>query len=393
MENGDHTAVSQSLGYLYQFERATYRLLQAPSNVVSVGVECVDDVSELRVDGSIVREQDKTTLSNRNPLSDRSVALWKTLAIWSRAVASNPACLDATEFHLVTNGTITETCLARCIHLAKDTDKQEDIAAQIRSRCDELRDDLSEFGVIVKKLPTNLLAKLIGQLFVFDSQTISASESLDAIPTLRYFGQPTRQAIFDSALGWVSRTIRMAASRGEPSEVDRTAFDREIRALVRRVQVAPIIAVTECIPTSSVDTDEYRQHGFFHQLEWVDVDPDYARECVIDYVKAKAARLRWTDTDVVSEASVAAYERDLKSRWRLNVQRQRLCKYESAEAQGLELLLESLSTDVPMDGQILPHSITCGNYHALADFASGASPELGWHPDYKNRAHMKVSAT
>ena len=39
----DHSALGPALGYAYQFERATYRLLEADKNVVWVGLELVDD--------------------------------------------------------------------------------------------------------------------------------------------------------------------------------------------------------------------------------------------------------------------------------------------------------------------------------------------------------------
>jgi len=102
MSDSDHTAVGQALGYAYQFERATYHLLRADNAVVSVAVEHIDDVSVNRVDGTSIREQDKATIRGGRPLTDRSVALWKTISIWADAIHSDPEILRATEFHLVT---------------------------------------------------------------------------------------------------------------------------------------------------------------------------------------------------------------------------------------------------------------------------------------------------
>ena len=65
-----HTAVGQALGFVYQFERATYRLLAADENVVAIGVEHVDDVSVHHADGSSTREQDKATIR------DATAAFW-----------------------------------------------------------------------------------------------------------------------------------------------------------------------------------------------------------------------------------------------------------------------------------------------------------------------------
>ena len=119
MPDSLHTAVGQALGYVYQFDRATYRLLEADGAVVSVGLEHIDDVSIHHADSTTIREQDKTTLTDAGrTLTDRSVALWKTLAIWADAVLNEPAVLDSTEFHLVTNGEVAASSLAGRINAA-----------------------------------------------------------------------------------------------------------------------------------------------------------------------------------------------------------------------------------------------------------------------------------
>jgi|SRR5262245_12357730 len=66
MPNDDHKALGPALGCVYQFERATYRLLEADSVVVSVAIEHVDDVSVHRADGTTIREQDKLSTSKKH---------------------------------------------------------------------------------------------------------------------------------------------------------------------------------------------------------------------------------------------------------------------------------------------------------------------------------------
>ena len=100
---------------------------------------------------------------------------------------------------------------------------------------------------------------------------------------------------------------------GKPTLIDRTAFNREVRALFRRVSVAPLAVVFET-PASAVDPANYRSHGFLQQLDWIDTEPSFVRDCVIHYVQAQVARVKWADADAVSEASLRAYEEDLKMR-------------------------------------------------------------------------------
>jgi hypothetical protein len=385
MSESDHTVIGQALGYVYQFERATYRLLQADNTVLSVAIEHIDDVSIHRSDGTSVREQDKTTIRGVRPLTDQSVALWKTLGIWIEAVLSDPDLLTSTEFHLVTNGEVSANSLAARIHAAKAPSEMVAIAIELLQRATNLRQDLQPLAAIILRISASQLADLVGRTYVFDKVSAQFGGDLEQLQVLHLFGKLQRIAIFDNAMGWVRRTVLAAAEKAEPTVIDRAAFDHEVRALVRRVAVAPLAMVFEP-QDSNVDPANYRSHGFFQQLDWIDTDSDFLRNCVIHYVQARAARMKWTDSDDVSEASIIAYEEDLKMRWSLQVRRQSLRTYGSASIQGQERLYDTLSEDTFLDGQPMPKALTCGSFHALADFDSKRDPDIGWHPEFEHMA-------
>src|SRR5204862_1809732 len=74
----------QALGYSLQFTRMAAMLFEAgPGTLVSF--EVFDDVGEEAGDGTQTFVQTKSALRG-NPLADRSVELWKTLANWSEAI-------------------------------------------------------------------------------------------------------------------------------------------------------------------------------------------------------------------------------------------------------------------------------------------------------------------
>jgi hypothetical protein len=385
MSDSDHGAVAQALGYVYQFERATYRLLQADNTVVHVGVEQVDDVSLHRVDGTSIREQDKTTTRDERPLTDRSVALWKTLSIWADAANGDPALLPLTEFHLVTNGEVAPGSLAARIHSATAAPDTSSLATELMTMAEAAREDLQPFAAKVRATPPGVLATLIGRIFVFDRISASFGGKLEELQSLRLLGDIQRVAVFDNAAGWVRRTVLTAALEDKPTLIDRAAFDREVRALFRRVAVAPLAIVFD-VQEVPVDPASYHGYGFFQQLEWVDTDSSFVRDCVIHYVQAQATRVKWTDADAVSETALRAYEEDLRTRWTLQVRRQSQRTFPSPVAQGQALLTETLSEDSVLDGQPMPKAITCGSFHALADFDERADPQVGWHPDFKKMA-------
>ena len=385
MSDSEHTAVGQALGYVYQFDRATYRLLESDSAVVSVGLEHIDDVSVHRVDSTSIREQDKaTTVDDGRPLTDRSVALWKTLAIWADAILADPAILGSTEFHLVTNGEVAPDSLAARIHAAETAVEADSVANELLTMAPRLRQDLLPYAEKVRAL-AHLLSTFVGKVFVLDRVSATFGGNLQQLPSLRLLGSVQRTAVFDNAAGWVRRTVLEQARQGKPTLLDRAAFDREIKALFRRVAVAPLAAVFET-DDSAIDPGNYRSHGFFQQLDWIDTDSGFVRDCVIHYVQARVARVKWTDADAVSEASLRAYEEDLKTRWKLHVRRQSQRSYPSAIAQGQERLTDTLSEDSVLDGQIMPKAITCGSFHALANFEAANEPQIGWHPDFEKLA-------
>jgi hypothetical protein len=385
MANSDHTAVGQALGYIYQFERATYRLLEADNRVVSVGIEHIDDISVHKLGGSIIREQNKASIKDNFSITDNSVSLWKTLAIWVGAAVANPEILSNTEFHLVTNGSVKKGCLAARIHGAQTPAKSNSLAKELLTIAAKTRDDLKKFANKIAKVPPETLSAVIRRIYVFDRVCPAFGGKLEDLQCLRLLGPLQRAAIFDNAAGWVRRTILAAAQGNQPTTIDRAAFDKELKALFRRVAVAPLAVVFEN-DDSSIDPANYRSYGFFQQLDWIDMAPDFVRDCVIHYVQAQSARIKWTDADAVSEASLRAYEDDLKTRWKLHALKLSHKTHTSPIAAGQERLISTLSEDSALDGQPMPKVITCGSYHVLANFDNKRDPEVGWHPEFESMA-------
>lgn len=387
MSESDHTAVGQALGYVYQFDRATYRLLEADDSVVSVAVEHVDDVSVHRLDGTAIQEQDKATITAGRPLTDRSVALWKTLAIWAEQVKSDPTVVRSTEFHLVTNGEVAPESLAARIHAAVNQGEADALADELLTASLSLREDLQSFGEGLRVLGPQLLAQLISKIAVLDHVATGYGGSLDQLPSLRYFSPLQRNAVFNNASGWVRRQVLKAAQEGIPTTVERAAFDHEVRALLRHASVAPLAMLFET-PSTDLDPSQYLSYGFLQQLDWVDTDPNLVRDCVIHYAQARFTRAKWAETDAVPEAVLRSYEDELQFRWKLQVGRQAHRTYSSPVLQGQELLNQTLSEDSALQGQQLPKAFTCGSFHALADFDQHCEPAIGWHPGFKDRAKV-----
>lgn len=385
MSAGKSTAPGQALGYVFQFQRATYRLLTADAQTIWVGVEDVDDVSVHREDGALIVEQDKCTVGEASPLTDLSVALWKTLSIWVGAAIAGEFPLASTEFHLVTSGVMAETCLAKRMHAADTVEGATSIADELREMVSSLRDDLKPFGAVVSKASPLVLAQLIVRVFAFDNVSQEFGGPLNDVAALKLLGLEQRYLMFDACAGWVRRKILDAARAGAATVVSRQEFDRELQAVFRQIIAAPLTLVYEPVE-SEVDLNKYRASGFFQQLDWIETEAGLIRQSVINFVQARAMRTRWTDDSLVSESALRTYQRDLEQAW--GIAQRRVARHSHADAvdHGQSLLDETLSEDSSLNGQQLPKSITAGNFHMLADFEDGETPRIGWHPEFRSRA-------
>lgn len=378
----DHSASGQALGYVYQFDRATYRLFQSGVDVVEIGIEDIDDVSVHFDDGNEIREQNKSTVNAGSPLSDRSVALWKTLHIWAETVLGTPSVLSNTEFHFATNGSLSTTCLARQIHEANDADSAKVICDKLRGMIPTLRNDLVPFGETLSKLSDEQLRSMIIKVSVFDKMSSRFGGNLEDLQALRIFEPGMKVGLFDQMNGWVRRKIRELVERRRQPRITRADFDKELQGLFRKVTVARLSAIIEPFDIN-VDVSKYESHGFVQQLDWINVDEDVIREAILNYLHAQDARIKWSDNNAVSETTLMLYEKDLKKCWETASRRAYRQPFPSDELKGQECLDLTLEQNTYIHNEIMPKSISCGNFHALAHFTEEQEPIIGWHPSFK----------
>ena len=99
--NIENTHVPDKLyGYGLQVRQMLYELLNCGIDSV-VSIEKFDDIVECGDEKTAI--QTKSALSDRNPVSDRAVDLWKTLYNWLIALKEGELPLKFTLFTLVIN--------------------------------------------------------------------------------------------------------------------------------------------------------------------------------------------------------------------------------------------------------------------------------------------------
>lgn len=379
----DHSALGQALGYVYQFDRATYRLFESGVDVVEIGIEDIDDVSVHLANGNGIREQDKSTVNAGSPLSDRSVALWKTIHIWAESVISSPNILKTTEFHLVTTGALPSNCLANRINEANDAKLAKVICDELRGIIPSLRDDLIPFGSTISNLSDKQLSSLIRKISIFDKVSSKYGGDLENLQALRVFEIGMKIGLFDQMNGWVRRKIRGLVESGQQPRITRLDFDKELQGQFRKVTVARLSAIIEPFDMD-VDISEYESHGFVKQLDWIDVDEDLIREAILNFLHAQDTRMKWQDNHTVSETTLLQYENDLKKCWETASRRAYRQSFPSDDIKGQECLDLTIEQNTYIHNEVMPKSISCGNFHTMAHFSEEEEPLIGWHPSFKS---------
>ena len=85
----DFSANASALGYFYQSRYALFLLLSRAEADAELFVERLDDISFEQGDDPVELLQTKHHIKATASLSDASTALWKTLRVWSVALAEN----------------------------------------------------------------------------------------------------------------------------------------------------------------------------------------------------------------------------------------------------------------------------------------------------------------
>jgi hypothetical protein len=251
-----------------------------------------------------------------------------------------------------------------------------------------LRDDLVPFGKTLNKLSDEQLISMIIKVSVLDKMSSRFGGNLEDLQALRVFESGMKVGLFDQMNGWVRRKIRELIESGQQPRITRADFDKELQGLFRKVTVARLSAIIEPFDMD-VDISEYESHGFVKQLDWINVDEDLIREAILNYLHAQDTRIKWSDNNAVSETTLLQYEKDLRKSWETASRRAYRQPFPSDQLKGQECLDLTLEQNTFIHNEIMPKSISCGNFHTLAHFTEEQEPVIGWHPSFKSLSKGK----
>ena len=373
------TAPSSVRGILLQVTRFLYYLLRGgPHDVVSL--ELFEDVGVEHHDGTKTAEQDKSFLS-RNPLADRSTALWKTLHNWVDAVSSGALVPEHSRFVIYAPKAAMGD-FSRRLHGAKTTAEAESALQHVR------RSLAGPDGLVlssanrphveaVLSADQELLATIV-EHFTVDTDE-QPEDALRSLLQEKLVGEDAFDNVLTWSHGWVKRTIDVFLQRGQPARVARHEFHQALLNYVRLHDRDSILRSVAGTATAKEITAEHTERPYVRQLQIIDLDDLDILTAVNDFLTASVDRTSWAARGLISETALDTFQIELQLLWRNKRMRTRVGHPEKDPvSQGQLLFFDCIEQYTKLDDLETPRAFVRGSWHALADDLA-----IGWHPAYK----------
>lgn len=399
MSLSSHAAPGPAAGALFQPIRALWWLAQCPPKG-AVSIELFDDVACVCEGKLIALEQDKNSITPDSPLTNRSIDLWKTFAIWLGAVRDGEVDAEA-RFHLVTNRKIKGGWLRKLMEAGAGKDEFELLAAELRKIGRDASSSIKQYVNETLAHSDLAIADLLRRIAVEDAGSGSAGEELKQ-KTLARLHIPTDcpgDEIYNSLLGWIVNAITLLLNNGENAVIERDAFSRAfVNALdvyyerSFRERAARLLTVTQ------QEREAERDRLFVKQLlllKLAEAD-DYVIDAIDEIIQRRKELTRFAKEGSITDIEIAGFEDRVLEKWK-GVFRRHVRAFESTDRQnperaGLDILDECREHRETLAGRMTQeYYLTRGTFHDIANRRDGAGmPNLGWHPDFKK---LLASAT
>ena len=372
--------------YSLQVRHMMFELLECKEGD-AVSVEVFDDIGIEKEDGSKDAIQAKSVLSNRNPVSNRAVDLWKTFYNWLIAVQDGELSILNTNFRLFINvdkhGSIVDSFNSSITDqdacLAWETAKNEFYEADgTEKKCsDEYVDYIRFFFSDKNKITAcNIIKK-------FKLETISNThiESLyERFKEKAFISRESLDKVFIYMLGWIDKQTAALVEEKKPMVICGKNFRYELTAIYREINQKLSLVEIALKPTEDMINSELEAFKtYVEQLDIINCDYTDIVEAISDYLRASANRTIWAEKGDVSKDAMSMFSEELKRIWK-NKKRIMDITQKNIEEYDLDQLLyfECKENHVDMGVFATPSFFISGCFHELADDES-----IGWHPKYK----------
>lgn len=388
-------ASPSAAGYGYQYERALYRIFNAPNVQTRFGIETADDVEEISQSPTGTRrvsEQAKLSVQPRkNPLQDSSKNLWKTLRIWLGGLAAARQEHAELEYMLVTNRILKKGTLA--MQLSEASSKQEVAQAVValRNHASGMTGKAGEIAQEVVSFSDADLEFLVGRMRVEDGQfNAQMKQRIIASLHLPEDALASSDSIYDGLVGFLFNQCQETWIVREPFWTSAQPYYNRRQALVNAFINGP----WEPLPFEKTEFSEWAQKIdsadmlFMRQLNKLSMPNDLLMDQFSFFCAAYSERIRLLDSGRVLLGDFDSAERALSDRWRSIGSAHRLTTGKSVDQFDIQdynaVLAKTLFPETfPMKVGRMNSSaqyLFSGTYHRMVNGVETQSP-IHWHRD------------
>ncbi len=390
-----HSAPGQLAGYLFQVERALLHLATSGRGGV-VEIETADDVLAKNAAGNTTHEQDKSYVTGRTPLADRSKDLWNTLFIWLKVVDAGETDMDKTEFHLVTNGSLSAgiACDLRDLNGEGSERQLQAIVKRLRTCGEKSPAAWAEQADAVLGHTNGEIVTLLRHVRVTDATAASHGPALrKKISDHLVLPLDCADEVMRGLVGWLHDTTLELIRAGKPAQFTAEAFEQRRRQELFAHSDRRFFRETAAaeMPVTAEERAKYQQALFVKQILWLGLAEDNEQliAAIESVYRSTSETVRLTKQGALTPADFAAFDDRLFEKWR-HVRRAHLTTSSTDEAglqeAGRKVHDQCMDHREMLGGQATQEwYLSQGAFHKLADAPAAAMPRLGWHPRYQDR--------
>jgi hypothetical protein len=370
------------LGFSVQATRFLAHLLKAePGDAVCL--EVFEDVGVEQAAGTTIAEQVKSTRTG-NPLSDRSIQLWKTFRNWIEASGSGTLEPDKTQFVIYLTRGVTGN-IAASFNAALTI---EDAKAAIRDAMTSLKIP----GVTAKVDQTSPLEDHFRAVFLSGSDILetivhrfrielsksSPHDDLRPLFLKKLISEDAYEDVVRWAGGWVKQKIDKLISCGQPARIMRDEFHGALLNYVRTYDRNDILRSVASHPAPEDIAVELTLRDYIRQLRLIDVDDVDLLRAANDYLRSASDRTLWAERGLIGVESLEMFADELATTWHNKKDRVLIGNADLApKLQGRLVFRDCIEHRAQVDGLDAPQHFVRGSWHTLSD-----SRIVGWHPNY-----------
>ncbi len=390
-------ASQSALGYLHQCQYALLLGLQRDEEPnLCISIEKLDDIAfhESPSSADVAKQllQVKHHINRAGGLGDASPDIWKTIRIWSEAVAKNQIDLDHATLCLLTTTTPTNRNAIRFLSPDQTVRKPDDARSKLeQAGAASISDVIKQAYGVYMGLIESQRVKLFNAMFLLDTSLMAVDLQKAIGLAVRHAVEPQhRQAFVERLQGWWYQrvVVHLSATANQPIPV--LAIQQQVHELRGQFQrdCLPDDLFKEQLPPEATPTEDDRM--FILQLLLIGLSKQRLRIAQEDHYRAFSQRSRWVKDNLIGMDDLSNFESRLVDSWRL-----KFLIMKDAVGEGLTdirlarhglNLFQWVETEAPSQSalwvrpQFQSPYMTRGSFHMLADLL-----RVGWHPDYEKR--------